>query len=194
VEFLRRFPRAPRITYLSELLDRGKIEIDVGWIFSNPNHSVAHEAIGRNREIVGRRDAAKYAAREVIFRTVAVAKVTAELMGRGLQRVRRGLEQGNASEMSTYTNQYTVFRLQRTMPIVGIRRLLGLARLGIGQLGDQLGILEVLQHLCRTFDYQDGPFPPAHDDLLAGLERAQVEIKSRSTGPPTARVDASGFI
>ncbi len=70
--------------------------------------------------------------------------------------------------------------IDRAMPVARVRRLLGGVRLGIEQ---QVQILLLLQHLERSrraADDKNGPAPPYHLDLLARLDRRQVDIDRRA--------------
>ena len=92
--------------------------------------------------------------------------------------------------MGTYTDQDAEFRLDPAVPIGRVRRLLDLLGVRVGQLRGQFRVLQCFDLLRRAVENEDRAFAPADHDLLAGHD---LTI-SRSTGPPAASVEASGFI
>ena len=75
--------------------------------------------------------------------------------------------------------------------LVGVGRLLHLLGIRIGQERHVLGALQRFERLLAAMEHEDRPLPPVDDDLGAFLDLAET---SRSTGPPAASVEASGFI
>ena len=78
--------------------------------------------------------------------------------------------------MGADADQDAVFRLERAVPVGGVRRLLRLRGIRIGQQRDHLLALHRIERLLRTMEDEDRPLPPADHDLRIFLDLADVEI------------------
>ncbi len=111
----------------SDLLDRRKVEIAAGWIFSDANSCFVHKIMWRNGKIIGRWNAGEDASRKIVFRSVAWAEISARPVWSGLRCAWKRLEQRNTTEVGAYSDKHAIFGLERTMPVGRVRRLLEFA-------------------------------------------------------------------
>ncbi len=107
---------------------------------------------------------------------MARAEISAEpIRGRRAgARLRKELR--DAAEVGADPHQHGELRLDRAVPVAGVRRLLQRLGLRIGELPEELRILQGLKHCVRPVDDEDRPPAPAHHDLLPGLQMAQIDI------------------
>ena len=84
-------------------------------------------------------------------------------------------------------DEHEIFGLHRAVPVLGIFRLLLDLGVRVTQLGGKLGVLQRLEGLRRAIDDEDRVATPLHDDLLAGLDRADADLE-RGAGRDRRRV------
>ena len=89
--------------------------------------------------------------------------------------------------MGAHPDQYQEFRLDRAMPVGRVVGLLARGRIGIGEQREKRGRLQGVERLLGAVDDEYRPRGPQHDDLLAGLELADVDL-DRSGGRLRLRV------
>ncbi|OJW63918.1 MAG: hypothetical protein BGO65_04665 [Afipia sp. 64-13] len=75
-----------------------------------------------------------------------------------------------------------IFGIGGAMPVFRVRRLLGLLGVRVGKPRDQLRILQDLQEFRRPSGDENRVILPAHHDLLAGLQLAEIEVDGASGG------------
>jgi len=78
--------------------------------------------------------------------------------------------------MRADADEHPKFGFKRAMPIGGIRRLLQLVRIRIGQERYHLFTLHRVERLLRAAEDENRPLSPADDDLPAFGDLADVEI------------------
>ena len=69
--------------------------------------------------------------------------------------------------MCANTDQNSKFRLQRSMPVIGVVWLLPRLQIRVRQQADESGILQDFQRIRRPIDDEDRVAAPFEDDLLS---------------------------
>ena len=107
-----------------DLVHRGKIEEGALRILAYQERHFIDKRIWRNRKIVWRRHALEDAARQVVFGSMTVTEISARPSR--IDTTWTGSESRYASQMGADTDDNKIFRVERTRPVCGIRRLLQL--------------------------------------------------------------------
>jgi hypothetical protein len=175
---------SPRYAEAGELNlpDRREVKIRTRRVLADADDGIARKVIRRDWEVVRRRHTAKYASGQVIFRTMAGAKIATRPIGRRGSRVRLRFKERNASKMRAYADDDAELGFDRTMPIADVGRLLQLCRLGIGQPGQQRRILELLERVRRSMGDEDRSTSLPNNHLLPGRDALQIELNWSAGG------------
>src|SRR5271169_1927294 len=89
----------------SNLFDRVEIPILGGRVLADAQRRLLRKVIGGDRQIVGRGDGFEHAARQVVFRAMARAKIPTEPIGRRVARIRLRKKAWDAAEVSADPDQ-----------------------------------------------------------------------------------------
>src|SRR5580698_453936 len=165
-----------------DLLNRVEIEICARRVLADPDGLVVGEMIGRHRQIVGRGNALKDTAGQIVFRAMARAEESAWPIGRWISGARLRVKQRNAAKMGANADEHEDLGLDGPAPVGCVSRLLVLLRIRVAQLTEKLRILQFIKRRLRPFNDEHRPRRPERDHALARLKRADVDVDRTSRG------------